>query len=322
MDWTTEAVIATTGHVNLVAVSNYRFWLNRIEYPFAHREFDSGEGWMNYVDEGVGRPVVFVHGSMTWSFLFRRFIEEVSQTHRCIAPDHLGFGLSDKPADGDYWPEGHARRFAKFMDSLNLRDVTLVLHDAGAPFALEWAAQNPDRVRDIVLFNSFVWDLKDNAPAMMLAKNISNPVNKVYYRILQATPSFILPPLFADRYRMSKAIQRQYLRPFETHSERIGVYTMVESWKKSGEWFEALRPKLDVLASKRVMLVWGTKDPMFGKEALLRMQEIFPEAITHEFPESGRFLPEEQSAKVTGEIQWFLLNSGNPSFAVFEQLGG
>jgi pimeloyl-ACP methyl ester carboxylesterase len=97
---------------------------------------------------------------------------------------------------------------------------------------------------------------------------------------------------------------------------------MVESWKKSGEWFESLRPKLDVLASKRVMLVWGTKDPMFGKDALLRMQEIFPEAITHEFPESGRFLPEEQSAKVTGEIQWFLLNSGNPSFAVFEQLGG
>lgn len=303
-------------------MSDHRFWLNRVEYPFAQREFDSGEGWMNYVDEGSGRPVVFVHGSMTWSFLFRRMIEEISETHRCVAPDHLGFGLSEKPPEANYWPDGHARRFEQFMDYMNLKDITLVLHDAGAPFALEWACKNPDKIRDIVIFNTFLWDLKHNAQAMMLAKNISNPMNKFYYRVLQATPSFILPPLFADRYRMSKAIQKQYLKPFETHWDRIGVYTLVESWKKSGPWFESIQSKLSALQHKRVMLVWGTKDPMFGPDALAKMQELFPQAITHEFPESGRFLIEEQGARATGEIQWFLMNSGAPSFSLIEQLGG
>jgi pimeloyl-ACP methyl ester carboxylesterase len=286
------------------------------------REFDSGEGWMNYVDEGEGRPVVFVHGCMTWSFLFRRMIEEIRESHRCIAPDHLGFGLSEKPPEVNYWPDGHARRFAMFMDQLNLRDITLVVHDAGAPIAFEWAAKNPDRIRDIVVMNSFMWDLQDNAPAMMLAKNIGNPMNKFYYRVLKATPSFILPPLFADRYRMSKAIQRQYLKPFETHWDRIGVYTMVESWKKSAPWYESVAGKLGSLKAKKTLLLWGTKDPMFGTDALERMQSFFPEARTIEFPESGRFLPEEQAERVTGEIQWFLMNSGTPSLALLEQLGG
>lgn len=299
-----------------------RYWLNRVEYPFAMREFDSGEGWMNYVDQGEGRPVVFVHGCMTWSFLFRRMIEQISESHRCIAPDHLGFGLSDKPVDANYWPDGHSRRFAQFMDFLGLRDITLVVHDAGAPIALEWASQNPDRVRDIVILNSFVWDLKFNEPAMKLAMNISNPLNKIYYRVLQATPSFILPPLFADRYRMSKAIQRQYLSPFMTHWDRIGVYTMVESWKKSGPWFESVGSKLGSLKAKKILFLWGTKDPLFGQDALERMQNHFPEAHTVEFSESGRFLVEEQAERVTGELKWFLMNSGTPSQSLIEQLGG
>jgi pimeloyl-ACP methyl ester carboxylesterase len=286
------------------------------------REFDSGDGWMNYVDTGEGRPVVFVHGCMTWSFLFRRIMEEVGETHRCIAPDHLGFGLSDKPPEANYWPDGHARRFALFMEHLNLRDITLVVHDAGAPIAFEWASRNPDRIRDIVILNTFMWNLNDNAPAMVLAKNIGNPMNKFYYRVLQATPSFILPPLFADRYRMSKAIQRQYLKPFQTHWDRIGVYTMVESWKKSSAWYDAVATQLDTLKGKKILMLWGTKDPMFGRDALERMQAIFPEAQTIEFPESGRFLPEEQAERVAGEIQWFLMNGGSPSMALLEQLGG
>jgi pimeloyl-ACP methyl ester carboxylesterase len=82
---------------------------------------------MNYLDEGQGRPIVFVHGNMTWSFMFRRSIEALQETHRCIAIDHLGFGLSDKPNEANYFPEGHARRFALFMKHLGLKDVTLVL---------------------------------------------------------------------------------------------------------------------------------------------------------------------------------------------------
>ena len=303
-------------------MDDHRFWLNRLEYPFAFREFDSGEGWMNYIDEGEGRPIVFVHGNMTWSFMFRRTIEELKESHRCIAIDHLGFGLSDKPNDANYFPDGHARRFALFMEYLGLKDVTLVLHDAGVPIALDWAADNPDVIREIVVFNSHLWHLSENQMATKLSKMILSPVNRIFYNFIQSAPSFVLPALFADRYLISRSIERQYLKPFSSSTERKGVYTMVESWKLSGNWYESVRMKVGSLRTKRMLLLWGMKDPMFGVDAFERMQGIFPNAQAFEFSESGRFLPEEQSERVTGEIKWFLMNSGAPSLSLIDQIGG
>ena len=302
-------------------MDDHRFWLNRLEYPFAFREFDSGEGWMNYIDEGQGRPIVFVHGNMTWSFMFRRTIEALSESHRCIAVDHLGFGLSDKPNDANYGPDGHAKRFADFMTQLNLKDITLVVHDAGAPIALDWAADNPDQVRDLIVFNSHLWHLNENLTAISLAKMILSPANRFYYRYIQSAPSFVLPALFADRYTISKSIERQYLKPFSAATERKGVYTMVESWLKSGAWYESVRAKIGPLKTKKILLMWGMKDPMFGVDALERMQGIFPNSTAIQYPESGRFLPEEQSEKVTGEIKWFLMSSGTPSLSLVQQIG-
>ena len=295
-------------------------WLNTVEYPFATRDFNSGEGWMSYVDSGAGRPIVFVHGSMTWSFLFRRMIEDLHENFRCVAPDHLGFGLSEKTADANYWPDGHARRFALLMDYLDLTDITLVVHDAGGPIALDWAAQNPERVREIVIFNSWLWDLRENLPAMRLARMIGNPLNKFYYRLLQATPSFILPPLFADRHRLPKPIQQQYLKPYFTHFDRVGVYTMVEAWRKSGPYFVSVAKKMDRLQDKRILLMWGSKDPLFGKDAMVRFQGIFPQAQLLEYPGSGRFLPEEQADHATSELRWFLLNTP-VSLSVINEIG-
>lgn len=277
---------------------------------------------MNYIDEGQGRPVVFVHGNMTWSFMFRRTIEALQDTHRCIALDHLGFGLSDKPAKADYRPEAHAKRFAAFMNRHALKEITLVVHDAGAPIALNWAAENPDLVRDIVIFNSHLWHLNENQTAQKLAKMILSPANKFYYRYIQSAPGFVLPALFADRYVISRNIERQYLKPFSLFSERTGVYKMVESWQSSGPWYESVREKAKSLSLKRTLLLWGMKDPMFGPDALARMIDIFPDSQTIEFAESGRFLPEEQAERVTGEIKWFLMNSGNQSYSLVEQLGG
>jgi haloalkane dehalogenase len=277
---------------------------------------------MNYLDEGQGRPIVFVHGNMTWSFMFRRTIEALKETHRCIAPDHLGFGLSDKPNSADYLPKGHARRFAQLMAHLNLNDITLVVHDAGAPIALDWAADHPDRIRDLIVFNSHLWSLDENLTAIKLSKMILSPANRFYYRYIQSAPGFVLPALFADRYAISRSIERQYLKPFSLYSERAGVYKMVESWLTSGEWYESVRLKIGTLQNKQMLLLWGLKDPMFGVDAFERMRGLFPNAQAIEFHESGRFLPEEQSERVTGEIKWFLMNSGAPALSLIDQIGG
>lgn len=283
-------------------------WVNTVQYPFVTREFDAEDGWMSYVDVGRGRPVVFVHGSMTWSYLFRHLIKPISAGSRCIAPDHLGFGLSEKPSGRDYSPRGHARRFGLLMDHLNLSDVTLVIHDSGGPIALDWATRNPDRVRDVIAFNTWMWSLEHNDPAQRLAKLIGNPLNKFYYRVLNASPSFILPPLFADRHRLPRSTQVQYMEPFRRHADREGVYGMVEAMRTSHRWFDDLWCRREALRDKSFLYLWGTKDPLFGADALLRLEEAFPRSTRITYP-TGRFIPEECPEVAVGEIGWFLLNS-------------
>ena len=75
---------------------------------------------MHYVDEGIGEPIVFVHGNPAWSFEFRNLIKEFSTTNRCIAPDLIGFGLSDKPEGWSYLPKEQAKNLDLFLESLDL----------------------------------------------------------------------------------------------------------------------------------------------------------------------------------------------------------
>lgn len=282
-------------------------WLNIVEYPFITREFDAGDGWMSYVDHGHGRPVVFVHGSPTWSYLYRRVIKGTGGFYRCIAPDHLGFGLSEKPNGVDYRLEAQARRFGDLMDYLRLQDLTLVVQDAGGPIGLSWALENPERVREIVVFNSWMWSLKDNRRARRLAALVGNPINRLYYRLLNASPTFILPALFADRHSIPKSTQVQFLEPFRNFKERRAIYAMVEGLRDSEEWFNRLWEKRDRLASKRALIMWGMKDPLFGVEALMHWQEMLPLSETVTFPNVGRFVPEEASRMVVEELRWFLM---------------
>jgi len=83
-------------------------WLDRRAYPFASRTLPLRAGRMHYVDEGQGEPLLFVHGTPTWSFEYRHLVSALSRRFRCIAPDHLGFGLSERPAAIAYTPEAHA----------------------------------------------------------------------------------------------------------------------------------------------------------------------------------------------------------------------
>lgn len=283
-------------------------WLNVVEYPFPTREFDTGDGWISYVDQGFGKPIVFVHGSLTWSYLFRRIIRGLEGLYRCVAPDHLGFGLSDKPMGVDYSPPTQARRFADLMDYLRLTDVTLVAQDYGGPIALSWALDNPDRVRQVVLFNSWMWSLRDNPAARRLSFLVGNPINRFYYRVLRSSPAFTLPGLFSDRHCLPKATQIQFMEPFRNHHDRQAVFAMVEGYRKSTTWFEELYSRRTELQHLRVLLLWGLKDPMFGIESMLKFQQLFPLAETVTFPHVGRLVPEEAPHMAVDEIRWFLMN--------------
>jgi haloalkane dehalogenase len=128
------------------------------------------DGRMHYIDEGAGPPALFVHGTPTWSFEYRHAIRATMGSCRCIAPDHLGFGLSDRPRGTAYTPEAHAARLREFVDGLGLDRFALVVHDYGGPIGLPLALEG--RVTRLVLMNTWMWpfdDDKEMEPGMVRA---------------------------------------------------------------------------------------------------------------------------------------------------------
>jgi haloalkane dehalogenase len=112
---------------------------------------------MHSIDEGSGSPLLFVHGTPTWSLEWRHLVRALARTHRCIAPDLLGFGLSERLPDFPSTPEAHAEAFARLVGRLDRPPFTLVVHDYGGPIGLPVCLQQPGRVARVVLLNSGMW---------------------------------------------------------------------------------------------------------------------------------------------------------------------
>ena len=129
-------------------------WLEERDYPFESRFLEVDGGRLHYVDEGEGHPILMVHGQPTWSYLYRHLIRGLSPRFRCIAVDHIGFGLSDKPRDWSYTPAAHAANLARLVDHLDLAPLTLVVHDWGGPIGLGAALADTGRYRRFALLNT------------------------------------------------------------------------------------------------------------------------------------------------------------------------
>src|SRR5688572_6908616 len=131
-------------------------WLNRKEYPFKSNFLPLDAGQLHYLDEGSGEPIVMVHGTPAWSFLYRNLVKELSRNYRCIVPDHLGFGLSDKPKHWSYKPEAHAQNLKILINYLELKNITLVVHDFGGPIGLHYALEHPENIKRLVIINTWM----------------------------------------------------------------------------------------------------------------------------------------------------------------------
>src|SRR3954465_4600219 len=117
-------------------------WIDKESYPFKSNYIEANCcDNMHYIDEGKGEVILMVHGTPTWSFLYRHLIKDLSGNYRCIAIDHLGFGLSDKPRKYSYKPEELAKNLRHFIEKMNLKNITLMVHDFGGPIGLAYAIE-------------------------------------------------------------------------------------------------------------------------------------------------------------------------------------
>jgi haloalkane dehalogenase len=282
-------------------------WLDRQAYPFRSRWSESA-GWrLHYVDEGAGDTVLFVHGTPTWSFEFRHVITALAPTRRCIAPDHLGFGLSDRPPGANYSPDAHAERLAQFVEHLGLERFTLVVHDYGGPIGLPLALSTKSRVQRVVLLNTWMWPFDDDADMIRRGRIAGGSLGRLLYKYANASLRLLMPSAYGDRKKLTKAIHRQYLEVFRDRRARVEVlHALARAILESRSYYADLSARADRLREIPVLIIWGMKDTAFQPHQLGRWQSLLPAADVCRLASAGHWPHEEEPAAVIDAITKFL----------------
>ena len=280
-------------------------WVDPQEYPFKSNYFETEFGKIHYVDEGEGEVLLMVHGTPTWSFLYRDLIKELSRSYRCIALDHIGFGLSDKPKDFSGKAEDHAANLELLIDHLNLQEINLVVHDFGGPIGLSHAVDHPDHINRIIIFNTWLWETKDEKEVLKIDKLINSWLGKMLYLNLNVSPKVLLKQGFYDKKNLTKNVHKHYIKPFPSKDSRYGLLRVGQSLLGSSDWYGLLWSKVGLLKPKPVLIIWGNEDKFFKVKDLDKWELELPAAESHQL-DAGHFVMEEQPEKCLELIQEFL----------------
>ena len=279
-------------------------------FPFMPRYLRAEDLTLHYVDEGPrdARPLLFAHGNPTWSYLWRRPIAELSERgHRCVAFDHMGFGRSDKPPHmAVYSLQAHVDNALALIDGLDLRDVLLVAHDWGGPIGLGALLERRERLRALVLMNTWAWELPSFLPPFLRefrAEGLGEILALGGNLFVESIPGGMA------RRDIDPVMMEAYRAPFPDYWSRVGMLAFqreipLTERDRSAQLMGSIHERLWEL-DVPVLLVWGLRDPVFQPVFLDQWRELFPAARTVELEDAGHFLIEDRPEAVTEAIASF-----------------
>ncbi len=271
-------------------------------YPFTSRWFDSSRGRLHYVDEGPtspqGPPLLLCHGNPTWSFLYRDIIVALRDRFRCIAPDYLGFGLSQRPPHFRYTVDEHAHVVGELVDQLGLDGYVSMGQDWGGPISLAVAVARADRVRGVVMGNTWFWPA-DALSMKAFIRFMSSP--PMQYAILRRN-FFVerLIPAGTGR-RLSRTVMDHYRGVQPTARDRAGVARLPKEILAARPLLQHLAEQVPArLGSKPALLVWGMKDRAFRPGPIIpRIRAAFPDHVVVELPHASHFIQEDAPGEIS-----------------------
>lgn len=270
-------------------------------YPFTSRWFDSSRGRVHYIDEGTGPVIVFFHGNPTWSFLYRNIIAGLRDRFRCIAPDYLGFGLSEHPPGFSYRVDEHASVMGEFVDHLELDQYLSMGQDWGGPISMAVATERADRVRGVVLGNTWFWPTSELSTKIFSVVMGSPPmqwaITKQNFFVERMIPA-------GTTTSLDDAVMQHYRGVLPTPEDRAGVAQLPKEILAARPLLERLGRDVPArLGSKPALFVWGMKDFAFRPgPSLPRMREAFPDHVLVELPEANHFIQEDAPGPITEAI--------------------
>ncbi|HEY2653662.1 MAG TPA: haloalkane dehalogenase [Solirubrobacteraceae bacterium] len=266
------------------------------DFPFAasYRQWDGLR--LAHLDEGEGRPVVFIHGEPTWSFLWRRVIPAVRDAgFRCVAPDLPGFGRSDKPVDLQWYSyDRHTDSVAALFEELDLRDATLVVHDWGGPIGLRVATEHPDRVARIVILDTGLFTgHQPMNDAWMAFRNFVErtedvPVGLLVRRACKRDPG--------------DDVIAAYQAPFPNASSKAGVraFPLILPLSPEAPGAQAGQVVLDALRgdTRPKLVLWADSDPVLPLQTGERFARALGTEVDHVITDAGHFLQEDAGPEI------------------------
>jgi haloalkane dehalogenase len=271
-------------------------------YPFSSRWFDSSKGRVHYLDEGSGPVIMLFHGNPTWSFLYRDIITGLRDQFRCIAVDYLGFGLSDRPAGFNYRIEEHAQVVGELVDHLDLDGYLTMGQDWGGPISMAVATVRSDRVRGVILGNTWFWPTDDLTTKIFSTVMGSWPMQQM---ILHR--NFFVERLIpvGTTTSLSDAVMEHYRKVQPTPEARAGVARMPKEILAARPLLERLSREVPArLGAKPALLVWGMKDFAFKPDRTLpRMRETFQDHVLVELPDANHFIQEDAPERIVDAIR-------------------
>lgn len=290
---------------------------DRSLYPFTSNYFLMGGLRLHYLDEGAGDPIVMLHGNPTWSFYFRNLVLALRDKHRCIVPDHMGCGLSDKPDDRQY--DFSLRRRVDDLEQLlrHLRvdsRATLVLHDWGGMIGMAWAARHPESVARLVILNTAAFPLpaEKRLPwGLWLARNtrLGAWLTLRGNAFCRAAARWCV-----TRRPLPDKVRQGLLAPYDTPNHRRAVLRFVQNVPLGPndpgyDIVKEVEANLHRFGNVPTLICWGMKDFVFDETFLATWQKHLPAARVVRFPDCGHYILEDAPDEVIREVQAFLASS-------------
>lgn len=278
-------------------------------YPFASHALDLDGLRYHYLDEGRGEPLLMVHGNPTWSFYYRDLVKAFRDTHRVVVPDHIGCGMSDKPQRYAYTLAQHVANLERLVLALDLRDITLVVHDWGGAIGFGMAVRHPERIKRLVIFNTAAFHV-DVMPLLLRIARLPG-VGDVLIRGCNAFAGLATRLAIHRHERMTAAVRAGYLAPYDSWAHRIATLRFVQDIPHSPvhpTWstLAAIEAGLPQLADRPALMVWGMRDWVFTPAFLQRWLRIFPHADVHRLHDAAHYVVEDAGERIVGWMDAFL----------------
>lgn len=246
-----------------------------------------------YRDEGAGEPMVLVHGTPSSSQEFAELIAMVADRFRCIAPDHLGFGASDKPANGDYRLVSHRWRLVEVLDRLGVERFHLVVHDFGGPIALPLVIDRPERAMSVTCVNTWLWPLEETDPSLARQRWLmTSSLMRAFYLRANLSARMLVPLAWGRHRPLTREVRARYTRAFPTPGSRHGTAAFLKALFDTSDPTWRAHERLGALDAVPMQLVWGGRD-VISQATLERWRALCPKASVDVLPDVGHFVADE-----------------------------